>query len=589
LPQQSFKSGKRQQPLAEPAAELREKYIRWFEWASRLNLAPSRDARASYFRMLANTQPIVAKRVSDPDALAPFWMRLCRESGTTYPKRYLQIGLLGLRRVPGAIERGERPWIAGLATWALEQGPSDKEFMRAWLPVKRLHPAGPKVMKQGVFNVLSQKTFADADIQSPGWWANDPDFPKSQDAKGRAHSLEPPAPDLRESIVHDLRDNAAFSDLRDRLDSMVERYERYTDATGDDHFLVRSFCNVGNLLLRHSVDAHSERAQFAEKLARKTLRYQPRNPIAWGLWRDALFSSGAYDASVALGWETVHRFPNDPLMRNELAEVLIAMGQHEDALSLLEFAVEAGAFNAVTYAILARLLADNGDIGAARSAIDRGLEIDTENAIPLQWRDSLDDGKPLPMVAKARQRVLDAVGVDVHDNTILEFGRSGNLRRLRDRLNSDESAVRELKEILNSDPTFAYAQILAARHQLWHASEQSLPPVAAAFEEALANEDLEKLKALTEQMPRLESLVLLARAILGDEVAARELADRLRSLSDADDEQAVEILRGRFEPVFALIDGGLEPAEAVNMCADQLRIAIYDTNEALSAPELIVA
>lgn len=90
-------------------------------------------------------------------------------------------------------------------------------------------------------------------------------------------------------------------------------------------------------------------------------------------------------------------------------------------------------------------------------------------------------------------------------------------------------------------------------------------------------------------MPQLESLILLARAILGDEVAARELAGRLRDPSHADDRQALEILRGRFEPVFALIDGGLDPADAVNKCADQLRIAIYDTNEALSAPELMVA
>jgi hypothetical protein len=156
-------------------------------------------------------------------------------------------------------------------------------------------------------------------------------------------------------------------------------------------------------------------------------------------------------------------------------------------------------------------------------------------------------------------------------------------------LQGDDSALEELKEILKSDPNFAYAQILAARHRLWHASEQTLPPVAAAFEEALAAEDLETLKALTATMPRLESLVLLARAILGDIDAANEVAERLRDASDGIDDQASEILRDRFQPVFQLIDGGLEAAEAIAKCADKLRIAIYDTNEALSAPELMAA
>lgn len=211
--------------LTVPALMLRQQYVRWFEWASRLNLAPSRDARAGYLRMLANTQSIVAERIRDPDALAPFWMRVCREAGSIYPKSYLQIGLLGLRRLPGAIERGESPWIAGLAAWAKENSPSNKEFMRVWLPIKRLHPASPKVLRGRVFDVLSQKFFADSDIVPPGWWASDPDFPNKQDAKGRGHPLVPPAPDLREEIIRDLQNEVHFADVRERLELLVERYE----------------------------------------------------------------------------------------------------------------------------------------------------------------------------------------------------------------------------------------------------------------------------------------------------------------------------------------------------------------------------
>lgn len=575
--------------MAEPAAEFREKYVRWFAWVNRLNLAPSRDARASYFRMLASTQPVVAERVVDPDGLAPFWMRLCKESGSTYPKRYLQIGLLGLRRLPGAVKRGESPWIAGLAAWALARNPSGGEFKRAWLPVKRLHPASPKVLRRRVLDVLSQKMYADADIQPPGWWTVDSDFPTTQSKSAKANVLSPPPEDYWRGILSNVQDARDLDQLDGILKKMVGIYDLYSQRTGDQYFLVRTYCSVGNAMIRNRKLDPLRSSVWAQNLARKVLAYEPSNPIAWGLWRDALFSGGVYDASVALGWETVRRFPNNPFMRTELAEILIALDQPDEALNLLESTLKTPAHNSVTDTILARLLAHKGDLEAAHSAIDDGLAIDDGNTVLLQLRALLDEGKPLPLVATARNRAVNNVGVGFHDSTIVELERSGSLRRLRQRVQSDASAVEELREILNSDPIFAYAQILAARHKLWHASEQVLPPVAASFEEALANEDLEKLIALTEQMPRLESLILLARAILGDKVAAREVADRLRNPNAADDEQAIDILRSRFQPVFELIDGGLEPADAVNKCSDQLRIAIYDTNEALSAPELLAA
>jgi hypothetical protein len=517
-------------------------------------------------------------------------MRLCRTAGSTYPKRYLQIGLLGLRRVPSAIERGDFPWIAGLAGWALEQKPTDQEFMEAWRPMKRLYPVSPRVLRQLVFNVLSQKMFADAEIQPPGWWANDPDYSTTINAQRRGHSLHPPPRELLMGLINELRNNAAFSDVRVPLEQLSDDYQRYTDLTGDDFFLVRSFCNLGKELLRNMVDSYSERAHYAEHLARKALRYQPRNPIAWGLWRDALFSRGAYDASVSLGWETVRRFPNDPQMRTELAEILIARNQLDEALSAIKGAFDAGASNHYTYAIYARLLAHNGDSMAAKQAIDEGLEIATDGGgMLLAARNLLNSGMPLQLVANARQIIVEATDISAQDSTATALDNSAKLRRLRPRLQVDNSAMEELKEILNRDPNFAYAQILAARHRLWHASEQALPPVAAAFEEALAANELETLKALTAKMPRLESLVLLARAILGDIDAAKDVADRLGGASDVKDDRAAEILGVRFQPVFQLIDGGLEVVEAIAKCADKLRIAIYDTNEALSAPELIAA
>jgi tetratricopeptide (TPR) repeat protein len=575
--------------LTEPALVLRQQYLRWFDWVSRLNIAPTRDARADYLRMLANTQSILAERLADPDALAPFWMRVCREAGSIYPKSYLQIGLLGLRRLPKAIEKAESPWIAGLAAWAKEHNPSNKEFMQVWLPIKRMHPASPRVLRKRVFDVLSQKLFSDANIVPPGWWENDPDFPKRQDAARRAHHFEPPAFDLTQDIISKLQNKAGFSDIQDRLTNLVERHENYATASGDDYYLVRAFCYVGQNLLRNSVDAHSERAHFAEQLARKTLRYQPNNPIAWGLWRDALFNGGAFDASVALGWETIRRLPNDPLKRNELAEILISLGRPQDALTLLEGSVQVHVFDVVTYSVLSRIYANFGNEPAARTAIKNGLIMEPDNRDLHLSLKNLDEGRPLPLVANARKAVIDAVDTDAKDITLSELKRSGKLRDLRQRLQNDRAATEELKEILITDPTFAYAQILAARHKIWHVSDDGLPIFAAAFEDALAKEDLKKLDALTEQMPKFKSLTLLAKAILGDASAAEEVANLLRHPGIEDDKAALEILSARFQPVFKLINGGRSATEAIHTCSSELRIAIYDTNEAISAPELMAA
>lgn len=444
-------------------------------------------------------------------------------------------------------------------------------------------------MRKRVFDVVSQKTYADSGIEAPGWWAGDPDFPKVQDAKARAHHLEPPPPELRQEILALLNQDATFADVRPKLQIMVQRYENYTELTGDDYFLVRSFCNVGNLLIRHAIDSQIERAQFAQRLARTALSYQPWNPIAWGLWRDALFTGGAYDASIALGWETVRRFPDNPLMRNELAEILVACGQLADAKALLESSLKSGAFDVVTYAILARIAANNGDTAAARNKVEEGLTIDQGNAILLQMRKSLDDNKYLPLVAGLRQRTLEAIATSQDDPTLAELVRGGNLRWLRQRLQSDSSALAELKQILSNDPTFAYAQILAVRYGIWHSEKDILPGFAIAFEQALASEDSERLKALGEQMPKLEALILLACALLGDADAATQLDKKLRSPSSLDDERAIGLIRSNYRPVLELIDGGAPPVAAIAKHADRLRIAVYDTNEAMAAPTLLAA
>ncbi len=74
------------------------------------------------------------------------------------------------------------------------------------------------------------------------------------------------------------------------------------------------------------------------------------------------------------------------------------------------------------------------------------------------------------------------------------------MRRLRFRLKAvpdpaaASDALAELRQLFDEDPTFAYAELLAVRQGIWHTESTAVPSFAAAFEEALREEDRAKLK-----------------------------------------------------------------------------------------------
>jgi hypothetical protein len=112
--------------VEDAAVDLRRRFLIWNDWVARLVLSPARDARAEYWRMLALTQRTIASTVTNvnANALESMWHRVCREAGSLLPRHYLQIGLLGLRRLPRQGGGSEVPWLSGLAQWALARTPA---------------------------------------------------------------------------------------------------------------------------------------------------------------------------------------------------------------------------------------------------------------------------------------------------------------------------------------------------------------------------------------------------------------------------------------------------------------------------------
>jgi hypothetical protein len=164
--------------VPQAASALRHGFASWNAWVADLVAAPSRDARAGYWSMLAQTQSLtrtVTPRL-DPYGLASHWLWICANAGGSLPDHYLGIGLLGLRRLPDVGIDSELPWLTGLAWWADAQRPSREAFRTQWFALKFLYPRTPERWRGLVSRVLSDPRFLGHGIVAPAWWDVDPDF-----------------------------------------------------------------------------------------------------------------------------------------------------------------------------------------------------------------------------------------------------------------------------------------------------------------------------------------------------------------------------------------------------------------------------
>lgn len=164
--------------VPEAAIALRRGFASWNAWVADLVAAPSRDARAGYWSMLAQTQSLTrtAMPLLDPFGLVSHWLSICENAGGTLPDYYLGIGLLGLRRLPDIGIGSELPWLTGLAWWADARRPTRDAFRTQWLALKFLYPRTPARWRELVGRVLSDPRFKGQGIVAPAWWDIDPDF-----------------------------------------------------------------------------------------------------------------------------------------------------------------------------------------------------------------------------------------------------------------------------------------------------------------------------------------------------------------------------------------------------------------------------
>ena len=620
--------------VADAAFTLRRRFITWNEWAGRFVLTAARDARAEYWRMLALTQPAVARMATGqavPD-LSPLWLEICRRSDAELPHRYLSIGLLGLRRLAVAPNGSEAPWIAGLAHWALEHRPSPEEFQAEWLALKPLYPRRDQRWRELVGHLLETKPFQDADIKAPGWWLGDRAFAPMAGENFRltGDRLRSPGPDACDTLLK--RIHEPWQRVAPMVDALLQAERRFLSAAGDPQFFVRTLHRLGTALIGPGGDEPFARARTAQFLAREGLSWQPFNRHLWSLRREALEAGGALQAAELVGWEFVRRdpdnpdartqlatllagpldrpaaaemllletiatFPHDVFARSQLAELLIAVNRIDDAEAAVAAAFAAEVANEVTYALWARLRSHRGETQAAMEAVRDGLRQFPTNAVLRDYQRILADGRSLRLEPAARHRVPKAVpsaetSVMPDDPVLDGVTRLGRMRRLRALAEGADAngravALDEVRTILRDDRTFSYAELLATRYGLSMGDLDTMPGFAVAFERALATKDHARLEELARQQPRLQALTLLARALFGDADAAWAVATLLHADPPKDEARPVAFLRARLWPLLARADrkavGSIVAANS-----DSIRRWVHDATEALLAEQIAV-
>lgn len=613
--------------VVDAAVDLRQHRLLWNDWVARLVLSPARDARAEYWRMLALTQGPVAAVAADIDAngLAPMWQDICREAGGRLPQHYLSIGLLGLRRLPKVDDPAQLPWVAGLAQWALAQHPADNQFKAEWLALKPLYPRAPQNWRRLVAKLLSAPTFKEREIEAPAWWHVDPDFaPMVQGTYRSADApLRSPLPRDCDGVIEKL--DHKFEDVEPLIDDLFQQHRKYLYATGDAKYFVRAIHALGTELIVRGDDNPHARAQKVQALAREGLKWEPYDRYLWTLWREALVAEDAIEAAELIGWESIRRdpdhadaraqlatllvnslgkldeaeallretikkFPDNAPARNEFVEFLLSENRVEEAAEILDAAFKAEVTNEATYAARARIYSHEGRSQDALRIIKSGLDFDPSYPVLKQYKERLSRGEKLPLKSRAfripRERPQIQTWISAaSDSELADVVRLGTMRRLRFQLEfapgvEQEKGLQELKQILRDDPTFAYAELLAARHRIWEAKADILPSFAAAFEDALATEDREKLEQLATRQPRLEALILVAKALLGIAEAQRKVELWLRKPRPPDNEPAIAGLHSALRPILRVIEGGRPLDKAFLEAHETVVSALHDANEA---------
>jgi tetratricopeptide (TPR) repeat protein len=546
----------------ETSRDLHGRYAYWFRLVETAIVDRGLDLRREFWRVLALTQDVRSETAA-PRRFMTLWFELCAEAGPLgrYDETYLDVGLIGLRRLPLGTDddSNEEAVCHGIARWAARQLPDRQAFLSRWREIASAYPRTPTYWPPLVGDVIvatedylaQQADRGAVSFPAAAWWRNELELPVVRPGQrphpsGRKRPIEPPPREMLEEVLRDT--SSPIAALRPRVERLLDAHRRYADATGDTYYLLRTACNVGMRLLREKPAERATRGAVAATLAREALDYAPSNAFAWGLWPNALAAQGALDTAEEVGWEAVRRYPEDPLRRTQLAtlidqqlertteaELLLRetvtlfplnpaarpqlatlladrLDRPADAVALLREAIEILPDHPYSYAQLATVLADRfGDVAGATKVLGQ-LQRQAPNNRALQTMlPKLRAGRPLGSSSKVPpRRAVVSTSVDAGIDLAPARARRA-LFRVETAADQDHvAALDEVRRLLAEDPALAYMRYVAQRTGATKPGARPDTAFAFAFDQAARAGSTPAFEALMKHAFGMD--VYLARA-----------------------------------------------------------------------------
>ncbi|AJK45300.1 tetratricopeptide repeat protein [Burkholderia plantarii] len=356
----------------------------WLQYLSSLTLSPYRDPEYDYWQALAAQQ-------SD-DRLQFFWQSFIVEAGRLRSRRYLNLGLLALARLPlseddslrnlrlqvqALINRYARRKVWG--TTAIEEladslrgvmvrNPSlSADSYRSFLTAL-ISPLGDD-KTSSVFSLLGlgrpaqqygiPKASSIYKVKLPG---NTEDTDRAVQAVSRSSSLA----QAWNAIHHLLTANAD-----------------YLHKTGDPYHFLRTLDRCARTLCgKYALRDPEVQGQLFQWI-HLALRMDSEDPRRWMLWELALRRAGQPQRAQWVLWEMTRRFPDNLQCRVELAQILAFSGADDDqfqAQRLLKQALLLDPENLHAHTTLAKLARERRDWDKALKHAREASRIDPSDA-----------------------------------------------------------------------------------------------------------------------------------------------------------------------------------------------------------------
>lgn len=316
-------------PVPRTAYRLAEEQPYWDRQFTALRWPGDLDLRQSYDLALIQHQA--------DHRFAPRWFAVCEDAAwfSPYWQTSLTTGLLGLRKLPHAPgSQPERTVAVGLtrfAVAALQRGMGENTvaltFRRRAQALTVFYPPGQEGHWPGIWaDVLGDlSTIQRAILEKwlhesvPGGWS------KTTFSVRRKNAIRPTKAEMEKLLKAVKQADRLEQNMWAKLRDLVERYWADAEVTGDGYFAVRTVCHFGENLLR--LRPGHEMLERLHAWAVRAVEIEPDNSYPWSLWAKVLADLGRRRDSLAVRWETARRFPDNPVIRTELADALVEANQ----------------------------------------------------------------------------------------------------------------------------------------------------------------------------------------------------------------------------------------------------------------------